>query len=196
LAYGDSLMARTLYDVLMISPHADRRFMSVAYRHLAKRYHPDVDPSPAAEARMAELNAAYAVLSDPEKRAAYDERLGLRLPGELRPRTAADLDRDKARHEGPDAGHGSASAPGWQGRVAPDGGEPAAREHPLETAYGEAGPPPVNPVPTGPLLTFGRYRGWTLNQVARFDRDYLEWLSRTTMGRTYRRELDALLRRG
>jgi uncharacterized protein (DUF3820 family) len=44
-------------------------------------------------------------------------------------------------------------------------------------------------------MTFGRYRGWTLNQVARHDHDYLEWLSRTTMGRTYKTELDELLRR-
>ncbi len=188
-------MARTLYDVLMISPHADRRFMSVAYRHLAKRYHPDVDPSPAAAARMAELNAAYTVLSDPDKRAAYDERLGLRLPGEPRPRTTAEGGRGETRRDGPEPVRGGAAVPGTQGRAA-QGGVPAAREHPLETAYGEAGPPPANPAPTGPLLTFGRYRGWTLNQVARFDRDYLEWLSRTTMGRTYRRELDALLRRG
>jgi hypothetical protein len=44
-------------------------------------------------------------------------------------------------------------------------------------------------------MTFGRYRGWTLNQVARYDHDYVEWLSRTTMGRTYKTELDELLRR-
>jgi len=53
----------------------------------------------------------------------------------------------------------------------------------------------VNPAPAGRPLTFGRYRGWTLNQVGRYDHDYLEWLSRTTMGRNYRRELDELLRR-
>ena len=36
---------------------------------------------------------------------------------------------------------------------------------------------------------------WALNQVARFDRDYIEWLARTPAGRTYRQELDQLLRR-
>jgi curved DNA-binding protein CbpA len=159
-------MARTLYDVLMISPRADRSFMTVAYRHLAKRYHPDVDPSPEAAARMAELNEAYAILSDPSTRAAYDQTIGLR-PGLAIPST-----KDEAvdRSAGP--------------------------PQPAQAAHGEAGPPPANPAPVGPELTFGRYRGWTLNQVARFDRDYLEWLSRTTMGRNYRRELDALLRRG
>jgi curved DNA-binding protein CbpA len=39
-------MARTLYDVMMLSPAADSRLITVVYRHLAKRYHPDVDPSP------------------------------------------------------------------------------------------------------------------------------------------------------
>jgi curved DNA-binding protein CbpA len=187
-------MARTLYDVLMISPYADRRLMSVAYRHLAKRYHPDVDPSPAAEARMSELNAAYAVLSDPEQRAAYDERLGLRLPRESRPERPEREPRPDAARTEPARSRAPTAAP--PGRTPSAGETPRPRGHPLESAFGEAGPPPTNPAPAGPVLTFGRYRGWTLNQVGRFDRDYLEWLSRTTMGRTYRRELDTLLRRG
>ena len=49
-------MTRTYYDVLMLSPHADRELITVAYRHLAKRYHPDRDASSQAAARMAELN--------------------------------------------------------------------------------------------------------------------------------------------
>src|SRR5262245_4264311 len=57
-------MARTHYDVMMLSPAADGRLLTVVYRHLAKRYHPDVDPSPEAAARMTELNEAYSVLSD------------------------------------------------------------------------------------------------------------------------------------
>jgi len=166
-------MGRTFYDVLMISPQADREFMTVAYRHLAKRYHPDVDASPQAAARMAELNEAHAILSDPEKRAVYDEMIGLRAS---RPTLGPGGDQFP---DDPSA----ASAPSG------DGAPPAS------SPYGEAGPPPGHPFPSGAALTFGRYRGWTLNQVGHFDRDYLEWLSRTTMGRTYRRELDELLRR-
>jgi curved DNA-binding protein CbpA len=159
-------MARTFYDVLMVSPGADRELITVVYRHLAKRYHPDRDGSPAAAARMAELNEAYAVLSDSAKRARYDERIGLRVVDT--PQVVAGDDRPLRR--------GGASA--------------AAAAGP----YGEAGPPPQTPAPQGSPLTFGRYRGWTLNQVGRYDRDYLEWLSRTTMGRNYKRELDQLLR--
>ena len=39
-------MARTFYDVLMLQPEADRDLVTVVYRHLAKRYHPDRDDSP------------------------------------------------------------------------------------------------------------------------------------------------------
>ncbi len=169
-------MARTLYDVLMVSPIADRQFLTVAYRHMAKRCHPDVDPSPEAAARMAEVNEAYAVLGDPARRAAYDERIGLRPQRPERPETTS-------------------SHPSAVDLAAPPSGQ-ATTERSFEPSHGEAGPPPTNPAPAGPVLSFGRYRGWTLNQVARYDRDYLEWLSRTTMGRNYRRELDELLRRG
>ena len=44
-----------------------------AYRKLARKYHPDVSKEKDAEAKMKEVNEAYAVLSDPEKRAAYDQ---------------------------------------------------------------------------------------------------------------------------
>jgi curved DNA-binding protein CbpA len=153
-------MARTFYDVLMVSPQADADVISVVYRHLAKRNHPDKQASPDAEARMMELNEAYAILSDPSKRARYDEIIGAEGTGHRTSTHGQDVAAD--------------------GRAAP---------------YGEAGPPPATPPPAGSVLTFGRYRGWAINQVGRYDRDYLEWLSRTTTGRTYRRELEELLRR-
>jgi curved DNA-binding protein CbpA len=58
---------------------------------------------------------------------------------------------------------------------------------------GAAGPPPGNP--SGSIVTFGRYQGWTLGEVARTDLEYLEWLDRTPIGRPYQAEIDALLRR-
>ncbi len=57
---------------------------------------------------------------------------------------------------------------------------------------GAAGPPPGNP--SGSNLTFGRYQGWTLGEVARRDLEYLEWLDRTPIGRAYHSEIEALLR--
>lgn len=42
-------------------------------------------------------------------------------------------------------------------------------------------------------LTFGRYAGWTLTQIARFDLDYLRWLGRHSSGMRYKAEIDRLL---
>ena len=64
----------------------------------------------------------------------------------------------------------------------------------MRTADGEAaaGPPPGRP--SGSVLNFGRYAGWSLGEIARTDLEYLEWLDRMTIGRTYREELDGILR--
>jgi hypothetical protein len=43
-------------------------------------------------------------------------------------------------------------------------------------------------------LNFGRYSGWSLGEIARRDLEYLEWLDRMPIGRTYRDEIDAMLR--
>jgi curved DNA-binding protein CbpA len=63
-----------LYDVLQISAHASQEVVHAAYRVLARAYHPDVNDSPEAAERMRQVNAAYAVLSKPRQRAAYDAR--------------------------------------------------------------------------------------------------------------------------
>jgi hypothetical protein len=60
-------------------------------------------------------------------------------------------------------------------------------------AFAAAGPPPGDP--SGSVLTFGRYAGWSLGEIARRDLEYVEWLDRMPIGRTYREEIDAILRR-
>ena len=57
---------------------------------------------------------------------------------------------------------------------------------------GAAGPPPGNP--SGSVLNFGRYSGWSLGEITRADLEYLEWLDRMPIGRPYRDEIDAILR--
>jgi len=65
---------------------------------------------------------------------------------------------------------------------------------PGEHGYGEAGPPPRGPS-SGPVLDFGRYKGWALGQIARHDPNFLEWLERMPAGRQYRTEIARLLGR-
>jgi len=64
---------RDYYDVLGVSRDASLEEIKKAYRKLALEWHPDRNKSPEAEERFKEINEAYEVLSDPEKRAAYDQ---------------------------------------------------------------------------------------------------------------------------
>jgi hypothetical protein len=67
-------MTDDLYRVLQVEPHADAEAIQAAYRRLARLYHPDLNTQPGAAERMRAINAAYRVLSDPARRAAYDAR--------------------------------------------------------------------------------------------------------------------------
>jgi curved DNA-binding protein len=77
---------RDYYGTLGVERDAPAESIKKAYRRLARKYHPDVSREPNAEGRMKEVNEAYAVLSDPEKRAAYDQLgRGYRPGQEFRP---------------------------------------------------------------------------------------------------------------
>ena len=65
---------RDYYEVLGVEKNADDAALKKAYRGLAKKYHPDVNPGDAeAEKKFKEASEAYAILSDPEKRKQYDQ---------------------------------------------------------------------------------------------------------------------------
>ena len=69
---------RTLYDVLEVSQQASLIVVKAAYRSLAQSLHPDKNSgTEAAGDRLAEINDAYSILSDPAKRLRYDRTLGL-----------------------------------------------------------------------------------------------------------------------
>ncbi len=65
-------MAKSLYDTLEISESATEAEIKKAYRKLARQYHPDINKDPKAEDKFKEINSAYEILSDKEKKAKYD----------------------------------------------------------------------------------------------------------------------------
>jgi len=67
-------MAEDYYDILGVARKATEQEIKQAYRRLARQYHPDVNPGDkSAEAKFKEINEAYEVLSDKEKRQKYDQ---------------------------------------------------------------------------------------------------------------------------
>jgi len=70
------------YQILGVPKDVPADALKKAFRKLARKYHPDVSKEADAEARMREVNEAYAVLSDPEKRVAYDQLGRGHAPGQ------------------------------------------------------------------------------------------------------------------
>mgnify|MGYP000385235768 FL=1 len=65
---------RDYYEVLGVDKNADEATIKKAYRQLAKKYHPDMNPGDKeAEKKFKEASEAYAILSDAEKRRQYDQ---------------------------------------------------------------------------------------------------------------------------
>ena len=191
------------YKVLQVDSEAEDEVIQAAYRRLAQKYHPDVAPGADAAARMAAINVAWEILRDPARRATFDLARRLeRRDAETRPASAPS--RHTAAGPGPSRAPGAAAAPSpspppeatssnWSsGRSSHGSGYDPSRMRTAD-AFAAAGPPPGDPA--GPVLTFGRYAGWSLGEIARRDLEYVEWLDRMPIGRTYREEIDAILRR-
>jgi curved DNA-binding protein len=91
------------YSILGVNEHADEQTIRQAYRKLARKHHPDVNPGDqTAEERFKEINEANEVLSDPEKRQKYDEMRRYRQqhgrwPGEERQPAGAASSADRFR---------------------------------------------------------------------------------------------------
>jgi curved DNA-binding protein CbpA len=178
------------YKVLQVDPEADPEVIQAAYRRLAQKYHPDLAADGDAARRMVAINDAWAILRDPETRAAFDRRraLGARKPG-----GAAEASRGTESVWGQQSyREPESTSSDWSpGRSTKGGGyDPATMG--AKEGFGAAGAPPGNP--SGTVLPFGRFAGWSLGEVARRDIDYIEWLDRMPIGRPYRDEIDALLR--
>jgi DnaJ-class molecular chaperone len=152
------------YKILQVDPGADPEVVTAAFRALARKLHPDRDISGVEEYRMAELNRAYGVLRDPAMRQQYNRERALRM---------------EAMGPGEDATPPQARSGGlaarWNRKGAPSNG--SAEAEPGET-----------------VLSFGRYAGQTLSQIAAHDADYLRWLGRHSSGLRYRRQIEQILR--
>jgi curved DNA-binding protein CbpA len=61
------------YQILQVAPSAEQEVVDAAYRALARKYHPDRDHTAYAGHRMAQLNAAYALVRDPKARTQWDK---------------------------------------------------------------------------------------------------------------------------
>lgn len=156
------------YRVLQVDPAANPLVIQAAYRVLAQIFHPDVSGD---DAEMKRINAAWEVLGDARRRREYDlERAG--------------------RHLGP--AHDGTAPRDPQPAAAFSSASPAAGDVRSTRTEDRAGSPVGEPF--GPLLKFGRYEGWTLGQVSRVDRSYLEWLRRAPAGRGFKDEIDSVLR--
>ena len=198
-----------LYKLLQVDSEADPDVIQAAYRRLALKFHPDAGGGPDSAARMVAINAAWEVLGDPVRRGVYDRlREQARAAGAApssagsAPSSAGPASATTSRSSAPPPARPAAPAgppppetvsSAWtSGRSNVGGGydETSMRRPDGE---GAAGPPPGQP--SGSVVNFGRYSGWSLGEIARRDLEYLEWLDRMTIGRPYRDEIDAILRR-
>ncbi len=123
-------MSKDYYQVLGVSRAAPAAEIKKVYRRLARKFHPDLNPGDkSAEARFKEIQEAYAVLSDPKKRAQYDE---FGFAGDRPP-------------AGPDAGPGPTGS-GFEGFDFSGAGSSPFRDI-FENIFGGRGP---TEEPTGP----------------------------------------------
>jgi hypothetical protein len=183
---------RDPYSVLGVPVHADPDAIAAAYRDQARRHHPDVSAEPDAERRMAEINAAWATLRDPARRAAWD-RANLRVVPDRRPPAAGRRPAPRGAtngHPPPARPHVGSDRPG-AGAPPPSGAPPIPTWRRGPYGEGAAGPPPGPR--RGTVLPFGRHIGWSIGEVARVDPGYLVWLRDRPEGTPYRVEIDRLL---
>lgn len=89
--------------MLEVSVTADADEIKPAFRTKAKRLHPDINPSPIAAKQFQRLSEAYEILSDPERRNAYDAKSGRKKPSSSKPKSEKPASEKQTSKAGPDA---------------------------------------------------------------------------------------------
>ena len=79
------------YKVLQVDRHASDKIIQTIYRALAKQYHPDTNPGDPMLEKMQEVNAAYAILGNEDKRREYNKQYDIHYaPPSVQPKTSSD----------------------------------------------------------------------------------------------------------
>ncbi len=183
------------YKILQVDSEAEDEVIQAAYRRLARKYHPDLAATPRRPTGWRRSTPRGSLIGDP-------------MPAVDMTRTARSS--HTRRSAPPRFDHVAATPPAP--KPDPHRRRPTARDSlarldvgPLDPrrrlrrvdaraeGLGAAGPPPGRP--SGSVLNFGRYAGWSLGEVGRQDLEYIEWLDRAPIGRHYREEIDGILRR-
>ena len=117
-------MSKSLYETLDISENASADEIKKAYRKLARKYHPDINKEPEAQEKFKEINAAYEVLSDSDKKTKYDQ-FGDQMFGgqnfhDFAQGQGANVDLDEILRSMFGGGGGFASSGGFGGFGMPD----------------------------------------------------------------------------
>ena len=150
-----------LYQIIGVAPSADTETIRSAYRALARRHHPDAGGN---AGRMAEINEAWAVLGDTLRRFNYDREHG------------------HGRFARPASNPETTSTPTPTPTPAPVATWTAPQPAPRPSAETSVGR-------TGRILDFGRYAGWSILELSKSDPDYLLWLERTPIGRSFQADI-------
>lgn len=157
------------YKTLQVDPQADDVVVEAAFRALARLYDPDTKAGDSA--RLADINRAYDLLRTPVRRRRYDRERKLKPvgPGSA-PATPASSEQPSPPTNG----------------AAPRAVRPVADYEAPTRSNGR-------PQPAATAIDFGRYRGWSLKDLAKHDPDYLRWLARSSGGYRYRNAILQLL---
>jgi molecular chaperone DnaJ len=145
------------YQWLGCDAFAEADAVKSAYRQLARKHHPDLNPTdPKAEERFKQINEAYATLSDTAKRANYDRALRIKLgikQGDVKPQAKSSAPNHVKAKPKPQPSSSKAPFQGWVDGFFKAGSPPNVKPAPAPPKADPPKPPPHNTPPDPPAAT-------------------------------------------